>query len=192
MAKVTRSVTSCAVNPLKMSQPVGGALAILGLRGAMPLLHGSQGCTSFGLVLFVRNFREAIPLQTTAMSEVSTVLGGYENVEQAILNIAARAKPEIIGILSTVAYGLIGVKYFVALGIFAGITELIPFIGPILGGTAAAIVALTDSWQKALIVVVFVIILDLVICALHGFFAGQPRVPRRGAARTIAARACET
>ena len=49
----------------------------------MPLLHGSQGCTSFGLVLFVRHFREAIPLQTTAMSEVATVLGGLENVEQA-------------------------------------------------------------------------------------------------------------
>ncbi|HRA47226.1 MAG TPA: AI-2E family transporter [Thermomicrobiales bacterium] len=72
----------------------------------------------------------------------------------------------IIGILSTVAYGLIGVKYFVALGIFAGITELIPFIGPILGGTAAAIVALTDSWQRALIVVVFVIILQQVESAL--------------------------
>jgi nitrogenase molybdenum-iron protein NifN len=42
----------------------------------MPLLHGSQGCTSFGLVLFVRHFREAIPMQTTAMSEVATVLGG--------------------------------------------------------------------------------------------------------------------
>ena len=59
----------------------------MGLRGAMPLLHGSQGCTSFGLVLFVRHFKEAIPLQTTAMSEVATVLGGYENVEQAVLNI---------------------------------------------------------------------------------------------------------
>ena len=54
----------------------------------MPLLHGSQGCTSFGLVLFVRHFRESIPLQTTAMSEVATVLGGFENVEQAVLNIA--------------------------------------------------------------------------------------------------------
>ena len=53
----------------------------------MPLLHGSQGCTSFGLTLFVRHFKEAVPLQTTAMSEVATVLGGYENVEQAILNI---------------------------------------------------------------------------------------------------------
>ena len=101
MAKVTLGKKACAVNPLKMSQPIGGALAFMGLRGAMPLLHGSQGCTSFGLVLFVRHFKEAIPLQTTAMSEVATVLGGYENVEQAVLNIFNRTKPEIIGICST-------------------------------------------------------------------------------------------
>ncbi len=101
MAIVTVSKKACAVNPLKMSQPIGGALAFMGLRGSMPLLHGSQGCTSFGLVLFVRHFKEAIPLQTTAMSEVATVLGGYENVEQAVLNIHKRTKPEIIGICST-------------------------------------------------------------------------------------------
>jgi nitrogenase molybdenum-iron protein NifN len=101
MAIVTVGKKACAVNPLKMSQPIGGAFAFLGLRGAMPLLHGSQGCTSFGLTLFVRHFKEAVPLQTTAMSEVATVLGGYENVEQAILNIHKRTKPEIIGICST-------------------------------------------------------------------------------------------
>jgi nitrogenase molybdenum-iron protein NifN len=101
MAKVVLGRKSCAVNPLKMSQPIGAALAFMGLRGCMPLLHGSQGCTSFGLVLFVRHFKEAIPMQTTAMSEVATVLGGYENVEQAVLNIIKRAKPEIIGIAST-------------------------------------------------------------------------------------------
>jgi nitrogenase molybdenum-iron protein NifN len=101
MATVTVSKKACSVNPLKMSQPIGGALAFMGLRGAMPLLHGSQGCTSFGLVLFTRHFKEAIPLQTTAMSEVATVLGGYENVEQAIMNIYNRAKPEMIGICST-------------------------------------------------------------------------------------------
>ncbi|WP_029004366.1 nitrogenase iron-molybdenum cofactor biosynthesis protein NifN [Azorhizobium doebereinerae] len=101
MATVTTGKKSCAVNPLKMSQPIGGALAFMGLHGAMPLLHGSQGCTSFGLVLFVRHFKEAIPMQTTAMSEVATVLGGYENVEQAVLNIHKRTKPEIIGICST-------------------------------------------------------------------------------------------
>ena len=101
MAKVTVSQKHCTVNPLKMSQPIGAALAFMGVEGSMPLLHGSQGCTSFGLVLFVRHFREAIPMQTTAMSEVATVLGGFDNVEQAILNIASRAKPEFIGICTT-------------------------------------------------------------------------------------------
>ena len=101
MATVTASKKACTVNPLKMSQPIGGALAFMGVKGAMPVLHGSQGCTSFGLVLFVRHFREAIPLQTTAMSEVATVLGGLENVEQAVVNIVGRAKPELIGICST-------------------------------------------------------------------------------------------
>ena len=101
MAKVTVSQKQCTVNPLKMSQPIGAALAFMGVEGAMPLLHGSQGCTSFGLVLFVRHFREAIPMQTTAMSEVATVLGGFDNVEQAILNIASRAKPGFIGICTT-------------------------------------------------------------------------------------------
>ncbi|GAM05310.1 MAG: nitrogenase iron-molybdenum cofactor biosynthesis protein NifN [Pseudomonadota bacterium] len=101
MAAIVKSKKACTVNPLKMSQPIGGALAFMGMRGAMPLLHGSQGCTSFGLVLFVRHFREAIPLQTTAMSEVATVLGGFENVEQAVLNIVEKTKPELIGICST-------------------------------------------------------------------------------------------
>jgi nitrogenase molybdenum-iron protein NifN len=101
MAAVVGSGKACTVNPLKMSQPIGAALAFMGTRACMPLLHGSQGCTSFGLVLFVRHFRESIPLQTTAMSEVATVLGGLENVEKAIVNIAGRTKPEIIGICST-------------------------------------------------------------------------------------------
>jgi nitrogenase molybdenum-iron protein NifN len=101
MAEVLKSGKACVVNPLKMSQPMGGALAFMGIKGCMPLLHGSQGCTSFGLVLLVRHFRESIPLQTTAMSEVATILGGLENVEQAILNIVKRAKPAIIGICST-------------------------------------------------------------------------------------------
>jgi len=101
MAKVVVSQEHCTVNPLRMSQPVGAALAFMGVDNAMPLLHGSQGCTSFGLVLFVRHFREAIPMQTTALSEVASVMGGFDNVEQALVNIAARTKPAFIGICTT-------------------------------------------------------------------------------------------
>ncbi len=101
MALVTDTKKSCAVNPLKMSAPLGASYAFMGLASCMPLMHGSQGCTSFGLVLLVRHFKEAIPLQTSAMNEVTTILGGYENVERALLNIRSRAKPELIAICST-------------------------------------------------------------------------------------------
>lgn len=101
MATVRHSKKACAINPLKMSQPIGGALAFMGLADTMPILHGSQGCTAFGMVLFVRHFKESIPLQTTAMSEVATVLGGFDNVEQAVMNIYSKSRPAIIGMCST-------------------------------------------------------------------------------------------
>jgi len=101
MATVTHIKKACTVNPLKMSQPIGAALAFMGLDNCMPVLHGSQGCTAFGLVLFVRHFKEAVPLQTTAMNEATTIMGGMDNIEQAILNIHKRANPAIIGIAST-------------------------------------------------------------------------------------------
>jgi len=101
MARVVESKKACTVNPLKMSQPLGASFAFLGLDACMPVMHGSQGCTSFGLVLLVRHFKEAIPLQTTAMNEVTTILGGYENIEAALLNIRKRAAPKVIAICST-------------------------------------------------------------------------------------------
>lgn len=101
MAEVIHTAKSCVVNPLKMSAPLGGAMAFMGLDSCMPMLHGSQGCTAFGLVLLVRHFREAIPFQTTAMNEVTTILGGLDNIEQAIVNVVSRAKPKVIGICST-------------------------------------------------------------------------------------------
>jgi len=99
--KVVARRKAAAVNPLKQSQPLGASLAFLGLKGVMPLFHGSQGCTAFAKVMLVRHFREAIPMSTTAMSEVSTILGGEENVEQAILTLVEKSKPEMIGLFTT-------------------------------------------------------------------------------------------
>ncbi len=90
-----------SVNPLKMSAPLGGALFFLGLDRSLPVFHGSQGCTSFALVLLGRHFKESIPLQTTAMNEVTTILGGGENISAAILKILEKGPPGVIGLCST-------------------------------------------------------------------------------------------
>lgn len=154
MARVEKSAKACTVNPLKMSQPIGGALAFMGLGGAMPLLHGSQGCTSFGLVLFVRHFREAIPLQTTAMSEVATVLGGFDNVEQAVVNIANRTKPAVIGICST---GVTEIKGDDLAGFVRQIRQRHPelaHIGIVQCSTPDFTGAFQDGWARAVLAMV--------------------------------------
>ncbi|MBB5260922.1 nitrogenase iron-molybdenum cofactor biosynthesis protein NifN [Rhizobium leguminosarum] len=101
MARVVSQTKSAAINPLKSSQPLGAAFAFLGVDGAIPLLHGSQGCTSFALALLVRHFNEAIPLQTTAMNEAAIIVGGADRLEEAILNLKTRTRPRLIGICTT-------------------------------------------------------------------------------------------
>ncbi|MEL6207217.1 MAG: nitrogenase iron-molybdenum cofactor biosynthesis protein NifN, partial [Pseudomonadota bacterium] len=101
MARLTRPKHALSTNPLKSSAPLGAALAYLGIDRAVPLFHGAQGCTAFAMVHLVRHFKEAVPLQTTAMNEVSTILGGAEQIEEAIANLRKKANPRFIGIAST-------------------------------------------------------------------------------------------
>ncbi len=101
MALIVSLPKPLSVSPLKVSAPLGGALAFMGIEGCLPMFHGAQGCTAFALVALVRHFREAIPLQTTAMNEITTILGGADNVEEALLTVARRAQPKVIGLLST-------------------------------------------------------------------------------------------
>ncbi len=101
MAKITISCKALAVSPLKVSQPVGASLAFLGLAQTMPLEHGARGCTSFNKLFFMRHFREPIPLQTTAMDHVATVLGADLNIIEALLTVAKKNRPEIVGLITT-------------------------------------------------------------------------------------------
>ncbi|WP_298398765.1 nitrogenase iron-molybdenum cofactor biosynthesis protein NifN [uncultured Azonexus sp.] len=101
MAEIIQSKKALAVNPLKVSQPIGASLVFLGLNRSLPLMHGSQGCTAFGKVFFVRHFREPIPLQTTAMDQVSSIMGADENVVEALRTLSEKSKPDIIGLVTT-------------------------------------------------------------------------------------------
>lgn len=85
----------------------------------------------------------------------------------------------IVGTCSGVAYWFLDLRFWLALAIWAGITEAIPFIGPFIGGGAAVAVALTDSFDKVIIVVIFVVILQQVEGALL-----VPRVMRNAVGMT--------
>jgi nitrogenase molybdenum-iron protein NifN len=101
MAPVVKSKKAYGRNPLKSSAPLGAALAYLGVEGAVPLLHGSQGCATYGLALAMSHLDENLSLQSSALSEISAVLGSMESLEQALLTVQASVKPKLIGIAST-------------------------------------------------------------------------------------------
>ncbi len=101
MTEIIKRNKALSVSPLKASAPVGASLAFLGINNAIPMMHGSQGCTAFGKVFFVRHFREPIPLQTTAMDQVSSVMGADDNIVEGLKNLCEKSRPALIGLPST-------------------------------------------------------------------------------------------
>lgn len=101
MAEIVKRKKALSVNPLKASSTIGAALAFLGFHRSIPMLHGSQGCTAFGKVFFVRHFREPVPLQTTAMDQVSSVMGADDNVVEGLRALCEKSRPSLIGVPTT-------------------------------------------------------------------------------------------
>ncbi|MCB5176310.1 AI-2E family transporter [Microvirga lenta] len=62
-----------------------------------------------------------------------------------------------VGVLSTLAYWMIGLPYFYALGLIAGLVDFIPFLGPILGALPAVMIAFTLEGNAALWTIVAVL-----------------------------------
>lgn len=79
----------------------------------------------------------------------------------------------IIGVLATISYGVIGLDFWPLLGLWAGITEIIPIVGPWIGGIPAVVVALTMGPEKALLVAIVILVMQ----SLENWFL-VPRVMR--------------
>lgn len=93
------------VNPIKHSQPMGAALAFMGIKNCLPLMHASQGCASYTKVFYTRHFNEPIAMYNTSVSDITAVLdGGDYSILMAIENITKKnktMKPELIGLHTT-------------------------------------------------------------------------------------------
>jgi predicted PurR-regulated permease PerM len=88
-------------------------------------------------------------------AEMGLRLGGY--VRGVVFNML------VIGLLSGVGDFLLGVPYAVLLGVFAGLTELLPYIGPWISGAAALLVALlTSGLTKGLEVIAWYVVLQTI------------------------------
>jgi predicted PurR-regulated permease PerM len=140
---------------------VRGVLSILGvfLIASLWILDGGRTQKSL-LILFPPAKREKIQEVATAIEQK---VGSYIRV-QLILAVS-------IGLLALVAYLLIGLPNAFTLAIFAGLFEVVPIIGPLLGAIPAILVAFSIHPD----LVLWVILATLIIQALENFFL-VPRI----------------
>lgn len=85
----------------------------------------------------------------------------------------------VIGVIFGAVFFAIDLRFWLALAILAGLTEAIPYIGPIFAGAVAALVALTESPEKAIMVVV----LAFAVQQLEGAFL-VPRIMKNSVGLT--------
>lgn len=105
-------------------------------------------------------------VQQDGMKEFAKSLAPAEyhvRIGNAVSKVQARLGKWLLGQLSLmfsiflftyIGLSLLGVKYALVLALFAGLLEIVPFIGPILSAVPAVLVALLQSPLTALLVVV--------------------------------------
>ncbi|MDI9614630.1 nitrogenase component 1 [Methanothermobacter sp.] len=91
---------STIMNPGTICQPLGAVMAFLGIRGSMPLIHGSQGCSTYMRFQLTRHFREPVNIASSSLSEATVVYGGEENLLRALKTVEEQYSPEVIGVIS--------------------------------------------------------------------------------------------
>ena len=83
---------SATCNACKLCAPLGACLAFRGVEGAMPLLHGSQGCATYIRRYMISHFREPLDIASSNFSETAAVFGGRENLRTG----AGKRRPPIL------------------------------------------------------------------------------------------------
>jgi predicted PurR-regulated permease PerM len=105
---------------------------------------------------------KAIGLLTSMMARKhrKTVRDTWELID-AKLGAFVRGQLLLVTFVATVlslAFWAIGMPFWLLLGVFAGIVEVVPVIGPLLAGAVAVGVGLTVSWHMALFAGIIVLV----------------------------------
>ena len=95
-------------NACKLCTPLGACLAFKGVEGAVPYLHGSQGCATYMRRYIISHYNEPIDIASSSLSEKHAVYGGGPNLKLGLTNVAAKYRPQLIGIATTCLTETIG------------------------------------------------------------------------------------
>lgn len=103
------TATSVATqNACTVCMPLGACLAFRGIEGAMPFLHGPQGCATYIRRFLIGHFREPMDIACSSFNEHSAIFGGGRDLHRGLDNVTAQYDPKLIGVATTCLAETIG------------------------------------------------------------------------------------
>jgi nitrogenase molybdenum-iron protein NifN len=99
---------TATTNACKLCKPLGACLAFRGIEGAVPFLHGSQGCATYMRRYVISHFREPMDIASSSLGEKQAVYGGGANLKQGLANVMTKYGAGLIGVATTCLTETIG------------------------------------------------------------------------------------
>lgn len=108
MTILTKPTQTATQNACKLCEPLGACFVFRGIEGAIPLLHGSQGCSTYIRRYMIGHFREPVDIASSSFSETTAIFGGESNLREALENVTRQYHPRMIGVATTCLSETIG------------------------------------------------------------------------------------
>ncbi|MNB67271.1 Nitrogenase molybdenum-iron protein beta chain [compost metagenome] len=102
------NVKPLSVNPFRVSQAIGGVLALQGFFRSLPILYGAHGCVDAVGQLISRHFREPVALQNVAIHDSNLIFGGTQSSQEALELALKQFKPDLIALIGTSLTEMVG------------------------------------------------------------------------------------
>ena len=96
------------MEPIKTCKLFGAIRAVLGIKNAIPIIHGPVGCSYHTQYLLSLRSARNIRILTTAMEQEDVVFGAEDKLEAVIRNADDKYHPSLIAVLTSCASSIIG------------------------------------------------------------------------------------
>ncbi|QWU13273.1 nitrogenase molybdenum-iron protein NifN [Paenibacillus sophorae] len=97
-----------SVNPFRVSQAVGGVLALQGFFRSLPIIYGAHGCVEAVGEMLSQHYQEPIALQNVSVHDSNLIFGGSESAQDALELAMSRYKPDLIVLIGTSLTEMVG------------------------------------------------------------------------------------
>ncbi|HEY3283425.1 MAG TPA: nitrogenase component 1 [Armatimonadota bacterium] len=102
------AAAAATTDACSLCAPLGACLAFRGVEGAVPFLHGSQGCGTYIRRYVIGHFHEPMDVASSSFSEAGAVFGGGSHLKAGLGNVRSKYAPALIGVATTCLSETIG------------------------------------------------------------------------------------